>query len=43
MNNPNLYQIEDPSVNRGHGFEEKDAGMSRQAQLDSEETMTPEA
>lgn len=24
MNNPDLYQIEDPSVNRSHVFEEKD-------------------
>ena len=48
MNNPDLYQIEDPSVNRSHVFEEKDVEQTGQeqaagqAELDGGETLTTE-
>lgn len=49
MNNPDLYQIEDPSVNRSHVFEEKDAELSgeeqavEQTEFDSGESLTAES
>lgn len=49
MNNPDLYQIEDPSVNRSHVFEEKDAELSEEEQaaeqieFDSGESLTAES